>query len=70
MIDLGETSQAMLWRLVEAGGAGLPLSDVGPAFAITLSLHGNARITPAVDGPQRVIVTSQGAAFARRQAFA
>lgn len=70
MIALCPENDAKVKRLAAAGSAGVPLAEVGAALAISLALEGFARITPAADGPQRVIATAQGEAFSRRQAFA
>lgn len=54
--------------ILRAGGDGLALDDgrVTPAAAIRLSLDGLIRITPAEEGPQRLIVTAVGASVARQ----
>ena len=68
MIAYQPDVEGNLRRLAQAGSQGLQLGDVPASAAIMLALVGHAEIT--TERPQRVIVTSQGAAFARRQVFA
>lgn len=69
MIDLRPCEHAALSRLVAAGKCGLVISQVGLSAALRLQLAGFVTIH-AGPGPQRVTVTHQGAAHARRQVFA
>lgn len=60
--------EGQLQRLARAGADGLLLGEVPTGTAILLALQGQAAIT--TERPQRVVITGQGAAFARRSVFA
>lgn len=60
--------EGQLQRLVSAGANGLLLGDVPAGAAILLALNGHSVITTT--RPQRVVVTAQGVAYARRGVFA
>lgn len=67
MIDLLPEEHSALRCVIRAGGEGAVLgSDITASQAIRLALDDLVRFEPAADGPQRVIVTAKGAAFARR----
>lgn len=66
MIDLLPHEHDSLRQAVRAGDEGVSITDVGVGAACRLELAGLATITK---GPrQRVVATSQGAAFLRRDA--
>ena len=67
-VDLLDAEYAALRAVLRAGGEGLALGrGITTSQAIRLSLDGLVRITPASDGPQRVIVTARGASMARER---
>lgn len=67
MIDLLPAEFEALRAVIRAGGDGLRLNDgIETAMALRLALDGLIRIKAVGDEPRWVIVTSKGAATARR----